>query len=119
MTKTNLLLTSFTVFALYSGYIKVLQNSFAPIESLMTNYIGVALLLGIFLPSNLAQLTEWICADSQAQADAQCTSTGGQCLFSPGCDDIIWVSGVFETDVTQTKTNYVLTIHTSKMEPQS
>ena len=46
------------IFALYSGYIKVLQNSFDPIEIMISICIQVALLLGIFLSSSLAQKTK-------------------------------------------------------------
>ena len=82
------------IFALYSGYIKVLQNSFDPIEIMKSNYIQVALLLGLFLPSNLAQIpfpalgqTTKLCADSVAQCQSQCTSIGGSILsFAGYCD---------------------------------
>ena len=48
----------------------------------MANYaVLVTFLLGIFLPSNLAIL----CGDSQADVEAQCAATGGQCLLSPNC----------------------------------
>ena len=62
---------------------------------MMANYMQVALLLGIFLPSNLAQFNQYICADSLAQAEAQCASIGGDCLGvgAPGCDNWVgWVS---------------------------
>ena len=68
------------MFAIYSGYIKVLQNSFDLIEFLMANYIGVvALLLGIFLPSILGQSTK-VCGYSQVQVLSQCTAIGGECI---------------------------------------
>ena len=86
------------IFALYSGYIKVLQNSFDPIEIMMSICIQVALLLGIFLSSSLAQKTKF-CAnsvsvdighwatDSVAQCQSQCTSSGGYILsFAGYCD---------------------------------
>ena len=62
---------------------------------MMAYYIQVALVLGIFLPSNLAQFNQYICADSQAQAEAQCASIGGDCLTvdATGCDNWVgWVS---------------------------
>ena len=72
-------------------YIKVLQNSFDPIEIMMSNYIQVALLLGLFLPSNLAQIlgqtSTKFCANSAAQCQSQCTSSGGNILSYAGyCD---------------------------------
>ena len=74
------------MFALYSGYIKVLQNSFDPIEIMMSICIQVALLLGIFLSSSLAQTTKF-CANSVAQCQSQCTSSGGNILsFAGYCD---------------------------------
>ena len=79
------------IFALYSGYIKVLRNSFDPIEIMISNYIQVRsrqviLLLGIFYSSNLAQ-TAKICANSVAQCQSQCTSSGGNILsFGSNCD---------------------------------
>ena len=49
----------------------------------MANYtVLVAFLLGIFLPSNLADL---ICGPNEANVEAQCTATGGQCLLNPNC----------------------------------
>merc|ERR1711971_166855 len=52
------------------------------IKLLMANYaVIVTFLLGIFLPSNLAIL----CGDSQADVEAQCAATGGQCFLSPNC----------------------------------
>ena len=72
-------------------YIKVLQNSFDPIEIMMSNYIQVALLLGLFLPSSLAQISlrrsVGLCADSVAQCQSQCTSSGGSILgYAGNCD---------------------------------